>query len=1080
MAGVGSLWVELRARTAQFAAEMKTASEAIEGVKASLSEVAKAAGLASAAMAGVGALAVKAASDFEQTGSLVDRVFGAAASEVKAFARVTSDELGVSIMEVTQGLTSIGAQLKNTLGDPTAAKEQAEAMVKLAADISAAMNIPFAETLERLQSGLRGETEAIEKLNIFIGESSLKQEALRLGIGKSVEKMNEQEKTALRLAAIMRQTKDLTGAAAGEAGTFAGQTARLEAGIKNLAIELGQALLPAATSLVSALNGAIRWVRELDPAVKTLAARVAAVTAVLLALVAVLAAAGAAFLAAAGGAVALGSALSAPAGAAFVAALGPVLSTVLAIVAAVAALVLLIGALKYAWDRAGTDTKDTLKDLAENIGQTFGGVISSIVDFAEKAISIPVKLLGLFAKQLALFLKSHAQLFKMIGLDSIADGLGNAAFDVEGFADTAMGFQVDLVESFKFGAFVLQETAKDVGKIVGDGIKGSLEGLASFVDGVTGKVKEAAGVSPNGKPKDLDLPGDGEKKDKSPRFLNLKLGADMERGFDKLHDMITDAVAAGEAWAQTLESVAPDVTDAGNKLAKQFEEAAKAAKETQTSGDTLGMVFDHLREGAIAELAMATQQAIAANGSAAAFTELRKQAERLGIQFEDVVDDMKQLDFDRTASDQGPGVAGAVARGIFGQIRDAFGGEGQGSAKALAEHIGGVASSALSGGLDVSSIGSVIGAALGSVAPGVGTAIGASVGGAVAQALQTVVQAFSTAAAGIATVVAGFLQSDPRLAKATQAAADAAGPLLLLAGAAAAVTGVLVVLGPMFGVLAVQLGALAAVAGFAGAWVAVITALATLTLETQGAQKAMAVIGLVVDRVVAMLEPLGQHLMSVAGLFSLFVDVLAPFIKAFGESRAVAEVLFYVLKALALAFGQLVIWLVEISKLLGVDLGVNVKSMKAALKELEKATLDSAEAIARNESGKAALEAAKAAKEEARRRAEEAAAAGSETSNPLQQLTEGIFNAVADFKVEAYRFKAMDAVPAFNGAQGPRNILDELGQLKNPPAVVIENLALMAADPRDFFDKLENVAEQKQFEQTGTKAKGGRSRPYGR
>lgn len=1184
MAGLGTLWVELRARTAQFATEMKTAKEAIGEVKSALAEVSKTAAVASAAMAGVGILAVKAASDFEQTGSLVDRIFGAAAKDVKAFARTTSDELGVSLMEVTNGVTAIGAQLKNTLGDPTAAREQAKAITVLAADISAAMNIPFAETLERLQSGLRGETDAIEKLNIFIGEASLKQEALRLGITKSVEKMNEQEKTALRLSAIFRQTSDLTGAAAGEASTFAGQLSRLDAGVKNLAIDFGRELLPAATSIIHAFNGVIAFVRDLDPSFKALAARALAVGAAVTAVVAVVAGVAAAALSAAAGIGALVTALSAPAGVAFVASLGPVLGTVLAITAAVAALILLVGSLKFAWDTAGKDAKDAMKGLASDIGKVFGGVIDAIINFAELAISIPIKVLGLLAKQIAMFIGAHAKLAELVGADSLAKGLGDLAFDVGGTADAAMEFQVSLRDAFNFGAEVIGDAASVVGDVIKTGIEGSLKGLASFVEGVGDEVRKAAGTAPGAPP--LKLPGAGTtKNNRKLEFMNVKLGADMESGFDKLLDMINDANAAAKAWAMGLAASAPEIADAAGDIAKKFREAEEAAAKSQTSGEGLAGVMDAIRGAGVGLLADATAQSIASVGAATAMTELRKQCTRLGISFDDVREQLKSTSFDRTVSDPGFGLSGNAARGTFNAIRGGFDPESQGSAKALSETLGGAVSSALSGSFDFSSFGSVIGAALGSAAPGIGTAMGGEVGSAVAGALEGIAAAFMATAQVFVGIAADFLGSDPRLSAAASAGAEAAQPLL---GMAAAVAGISIAVAPViaslamlaallwpvvlvFGsVLALCLGLSAilsalvvvvasAIAIFLAWLVAVIltatglgaflvaiasatfgllaflpvyaalfAGLGKLVMETDGAHRAMEIIALVVDNVIRALEPFGQRLVPLAGLFAELTDVFMPLISAFAESPGVTFLLFTTLKTLALVLGTLAIAVVEVGNVIfnivatlatalaavidglmpaleaagmgdaakelrdnllaasaaATDMGnVDTQAMKDALDEVASLTQAGAmdrvkeEAIA--EAKRRAREEADAKARENRRRAREDA-----EGNPLEQLQEGVFNAVADFKVDAARFAAMDAVPgqggAGSGGAGGRNLFDELAELKSSRFLKIDNVTVVSSNPADFFDKIEKIADQRQFDQTGTKAKAGRPRGYGR
>lgn len=268
---LGRITLELRAAVGKFTTDIKTATSAIDGLEGKMSALGDAGGLAAAGIAAVGAIAVKAASDFEQTGNLIERAFGVErAKEIEGFASTLSSELGTSLQETRQGLVSLGMQLKNSLGDATAAEKQAKAITQLSADISAAMNIPFEDTLQRIQSGLRGETEAIEKLNVFIGESALKQEAMNQGLSQSVTTMSEAQKTALRLAAIYRQTADIQGAAAAEAGTFAGQLSRLEADISNLGTEIGQILLPAALDLVKGFRSVLESIKSIDPETKKL------------------------------------------------------------------------------------------------------------------------------------------------------------------------------------------------------------------------------------------------------------------------------------------------------------------------------------------------------------------------------------------------------------------------------------------------------------------------------------------------------------------------------------------------------------------------------------------------------------------------------------------------------------------------------------------------------------------------------------------------------------------------------------------------------------------------------------------
>ena len=82
------------------------------------------------------------------------------------------------------------------------AGEQAQVLsrntTQLALDLSSAMNVPFAQAMQDLRSGLVGQSETMYKYGVDVTEAALKQEALNQGISKSVREMSQGEKMALR------------------------------------------------------------------------------------------------------------------------------------------------------------------------------------------------------------------------------------------------------------------------------------------------------------------------------------------------------------------------------------------------------------------------------------------------------------------------------------------------------------------------------------------------------------------------------------------------------------------------------------------------------------------------------------------------------------------------------------------------------------------------------------------------------------------------------------------------------------------------------------------------------------------
>lgn len=247
--------------------------------------IAVGAGVLSAGIAAAGAAAVSAASDLEQVNGLLRLIFKDRGSDAAVFADDLNKQFGTSLVDAQKGIANLGAQLSSFL-DPDAALKQSKAIVRLAVDLSSAYNKSLPETIERIQSGLRGETEAIEKLNIFVGAAQIEQEALRQGYKKSIQEMNEAEKQQFRLAILFRDGAKAAGAAAQEIDTFESRSRQLNASVSNLAASFGKLLLPAATSFVDIAKDVVNAVNQIPTPMKAVGVAAAGLTAALSALVA--------------------------------------------------------------------------------------------------------------------------------------------------------------------------------------------------------------------------------------------------------------------------------------------------------------------------------------------------------------------------------------------------------------------------------------------------------------------------------------------------------------------------------------------------------------------------------------------------------------------------------------------------------------------------------------------------------------------------------------------------------------------------------------------------------------------------
>ena len=153
----------------------------------------------------------QSAMDSIETVNLFSIALGDCAEEADGFVKILSDVTGLDVTNL-QNATATYALLSRSMGMTSEqAKILSENTTKLALDLSSAVNVPFTQAMQDLRSGLVGQTETVYKYGIDLTEASLRQEALRQGISKSVDTMSQAEKMALRYCVMLRQTSIVQG-----------------------------------------------------------------------------------------------------------------------------------------------------------------------------------------------------------------------------------------------------------------------------------------------------------------------------------------------------------------------------------------------------------------------------------------------------------------------------------------------------------------------------------------------------------------------------------------------------------------------------------------------------------------------------------------------------------------------------------------------------------------------------------------------------------------------------------------------------------------------------------------------------
>lgn len=184
-------------------------------------------------------------------------IFGETATEVLNWAETLEASLGLSTTEALEANNNF-ARLFNEVGvGMEQSSEFAQALVERIGDLASFTDFPIEQVIQRVTSGLVGETEAVRRLGIILDETVIKQEAYNQGIVESGAVLNTEQKFLLRLQQILAQTSEAQGDAARTADTYAGQLRQMHRNTSELQKEVGQIFLPTFTRLASVFNGVL-------------------------------------------------------------------------------------------------------------------------------------------------------------------------------------------------------------------------------------------------------------------------------------------------------------------------------------------------------------------------------------------------------------------------------------------------------------------------------------------------------------------------------------------------------------------------------------------------------------------------------------------------------------------------------------------------------------------------------------------------------------------------------------------------------------------------------------------------------
>lgn len=198
-------------------------------------------------LGGLGVAAKKAADTATNLGesqNAVNVVFGDSAKTISNFARVADKEAGLSMRQLNELVTPIGASLINTGDSADVAARKSVNLAKRAADMASVFNVDVSEALAAIQAGLRGEADPLERFGVGLNDAAVRAKAVAMGLAKTTQAVDDADKAQARYALILEQTSKLQGDFKNTSDSAANAARINAAAQENLQAKLGQGVLP--------------------------------------------------------------------------------------------------------------------------------------------------------------------------------------------------------------------------------------------------------------------------------------------------------------------------------------------------------------------------------------------------------------------------------------------------------------------------------------------------------------------------------------------------------------------------------------------------------------------------------------------------------------------------------------------------------------------------------------------------------------------------------------------------------------------------------------------------------------------
>lgn len=245
--------------------------ERVETVRAGAGKVAGFAGKAGAAatatltvpLLAFGRAAFQAAVDAGELESAFGVTFGKQATTMDAWAGKTGNALGRTKLELMDAANTFGIFFN--MADPSKSAKMSQQFAVLAQDLSSFYNVDPGTALEKLRSGLTGESEPLRDFGVFMTDAAVKAAALKMGLKPVGKEFTEQQKIMARAALIMESTKSAQGDLLRTSDQTANRLRAADTAWQNMSLTIGKELIPALTPAITVFTDLIKKFAGLSP-----------------------------------------------------------------------------------------------------------------------------------------------------------------------------------------------------------------------------------------------------------------------------------------------------------------------------------------------------------------------------------------------------------------------------------------------------------------------------------------------------------------------------------------------------------------------------------------------------------------------------------------------------------------------------------------------------------------------------------------------------------------------------------------------------------------------------------------------